>query len=178
MQLTLPTAVLLAATAASAQTFSFPLNTEQTNPSAVFPDGATLPSGFATVTVDDDLDLVSYDIAWQDLTGPIVAPGFHFHGPAALGENAGTIIDVAGDTPTGFDPVGGIVELPLPASGSISGEAQVDQITVDAILNGLAYINIHTDLNQPGELRGQVVVPEPTGLGLLLVGGLALRRRR
>lgn len=51
------------------------------------------------------------------------------------------------------------------------------------IMNGLAYLNFHTAQNGGGEIRGQIVIPEPSTtalLGVALIGGAAAlwRRRR
>lgn len=50
------------------------------------------------------------------------------------------------------------------------------------ILNGLAYINFHTGQFGGGEIRGQIVIPEPGTMALMCGAGLPLlgllRRRR
>ena len=69
------------------------------------------------------------------------------------------------------------------ASGLLTGVANVDPSIVDDLLNEGLYFNLHTALNMPGEIRGQIQnattqVPEPAFGMLLLLGGLALRRAR
>lgn len=153
-------------------TYSFELNTEQTNPGANIPDGFN-PMGDAVVninTLDNEIDWV---ITYSGLTGPINAPGAHFHGPAAMGSNGGVQVDIVGDA----GGTGAGAPLGQPASGQLIGSyvGMTDQQISD-ILGGLWYINIHTDLNPSGELRGQVV-PAPAGLGLLGFAGIAASRR-
>lgn len=149
--------------------WTFPLTTAQTNPPASFPGGATLPSGLASVVIDSDAMTISWDIDYQDLTGPIVAPGAHFHGPAMQGANAGVQIFLSDGDP------------PEPASGNLSGMAALSNEQLSDVLGGLWYLNIHTGDNMSGELRGQVVngVPEPATLLLLAsAAGMATTARR
>ena len=47
------------------------------------------------------------------------------------------------------------------------------------LLAGNTYINIHTPLFGGGEIRGQILVPEPATAGVMLIGAAtALVRRR
>lgn len=148
--------------------FDFPLSVEQTNPSASFPDGATLPSGFASVTIDTDASTIAWDVDYQDLTGPIVSPGAHFHGPAELGSNAGVQIFLSDGDPA------------EPATGNLVGSSAITGEQIQQVVDGLWYLNIHTTANMSGELRGQVVVPEPTTgfLALSIIATVAGLRRR
>ena len=144
-----------------------PLTVEATNPPANIPAGSPTPFGMAEVTIDSVAMSIAWDIDYQNLTGPIVAPGAHFHGPAVQGTNGGVQIFI-----TTGDP-------PSPATGNLTGSASLTQTQLDDVLDDLWYINIHTEANQPGELRGQVIVPEPVTLGsLAAAGGLLLLRRR
>ena len=157
----------LASSAVDAQIFNFdfPINVEQEVPPPTIPAG-TMPSGTGQVTLDTDLNMLSWVIDYQGLSGPIVAPGAHFHGPAEPGATAGVQVFL-----TTGDP-------PEPATGQLVGSAMItDQQELD-ILDGLWYVNIHTDLNGPGEIRGQVV-PEPSACWLLLIAaGLVGRLRK
>ena len=132
------------------------------------PAGATLPSGMATVVVDSDAMTIAWDVDYQDLTGPIVSPGAHFHGPAELGTNAGVQVFLTNGNPS------------EPATGNLTGSASIDAQQMSDVLSGLWYLNIHTQANPSGELRGQVV-PEPGALLLIasaMLGMVSLRRRK
>ncbi|MEL7472196.1 MAG: CHRD domain-containing protein [Planctomycetota bacterium] len=166
MKLLLAPAIFL--TAASAQAdlvnFVFPINVEQEVP---VPDVAGFnPSGSGDVTLDTDTNELTWTIAYEGLTGGIVAPGAHFHGPADFGATAGVEIFIS----TG-DPA-------EPASGILMGSATLDAQQASDLLAGLWYVNIHTSRNASGEIRGQVV---PAPAALAAIGGLSLlgtRRRR
>lgn len=65
----------------------------------------------------------------------------HIHGP----------VDTAGFA-------GVLLPLPTPSgtSGTISGSLPLDNATLSAIVDGLSYVNIHTQNNGGGEIRGQI----------------------
>ena len=50
--------------------------------------------------------------------------------------------------------------MPLcgPCTSPASGTASIDASVLAALENGAAYVNVHTDRNKPGEIRGQVGV--------------------
>lgn len=91
--------------------------------------------------------------------------GAHIHG-AAAGTNG---------------PVLQVLTVPLGVtSGTITGSWAVNSLTnKNNLLGGLTYINLHSEGNPGGELRGQLV-PEPSQYALLGLGvsGLAMRRLR
>jgi len=83
----------------------------------------------------------------SNLSTPVT--GAHIHGPAAQGVSGGILFDIDAATPAAdgsylwtFVPVGAVT---------------VPQI-VDAIRNGLTYINIHTSQYPSGEIRGQFLL--------------------
>lgn len=134
------------------------LDQAQEIPAPVAVPGA---AGRAFGTVDDITGELSWNIAWTGLSGPALA--MHFHGPAPLGGTAGVQVNI-GDI-----------------SGLTSPSVGMTTITADQVADlkdGLWYINIHTELNPPGEIRGQVSVHEPAAAALVGAGFLLLARVR
>ncbi|WP_169976868.1 CHRD domain-containing protein [Tautonia rosea] len=161
---------------ASTITFTTTLDTLQEVPTPNIPSGFD-PKGSGILKLDTTSLLLSWDIEYEGLTGPIVAPGAHLHGPAGPGVTAGVQVWLAGG-PSG-------VPLPQPASGQLIGSTTITSAQADQLIAGLWYVNIHTALNPAGEIRGQVLaIPEPSTLGMMGMGGLAVglfvrhRRRR
>lgn len=105
------------------------------------PPVASQGTGTATVSIDTASRALQWNVQVRDLSGPISAA--HFHCPATVSQNAAVSIPIAGAG----------AESPLRGSITISPEQ------MDNILNGRCYINVHTALHPPGEIRGQVTRP-------------------
>eukprot|EP00187_Rhodella_violacea_P003966 CAMPEP_0174895634 /NCGR_PEP_ID=MMETSP0167-20121228/10004_1 /TAXON_ID=38298 /ORGANISM="Rhodella maculata, Strain CCMP736" /LENGTH=356 /DNA_ID=CAMNT_0016135017 /DNA_START=124 /DNA_END=1194 /DNA_ORIENTATION=+ len=93
--------------------------------------------------------LVVNDVAaGSTFTGPPSAA--HIHGPASPGTSAGVLITLFSDpslaTGTAFI-----------AGTPVEGSAVVPLSTCETINNGLAYFNIHTAANPPGEARAHLM---------------------
>jgi hypothetical protein len=95
-------------------------------------------TGTAVVTYDTASKTLTWDINFDGLTGP--ATMAHFHGPAAPGTNAGVALMIA----------------PNPTSPT-KGSATLTDAQAADLQGGRWYINIHTNANRGGEIRGQVV---------------------
>lgn len=91
-------------------------------------------SGNAMVTLDTTGKTVAWKITYSGLTGD--ASAAHFHGPAAVGANAGPAVDISGKIAEGSAPV-------------------TDQQIAD-LQAGKWYLNIHTAKFPDGEIRGQL----------------------
>jgi len=104
------------------------------------PPVATFSGGYGTASYDTVARLLTLDIIYDMVSTAFAA---HIHGPAAVGENAPRVADL-----TLSNPFTGTITNVV---GPITEEEETD------LLAGLWYINIHTDVNEGGEIRGQIV---------------------
>lgn len=107
-------------------------------------------AGSASVTIDEELGLLSWTLDWSGFASAVTA--IHFHGPAAPGEDAFVTVELSN-----------ISGLATPSAGSTS----IDEIQQAELLADLWYINIHSEDAPLGEIRGQVIreagpAPTPT----------------
>jgi hypothetical protein len=93
--------------------------------------------GTAEVTYDTASKKLSWKLNYTGLTGP--ATMAHFHGPASVTENHAPA-----------------VPIPDPKSGT-EGSATLSDAQAKDLMDGKYYVNVHTDANKAGEIRGQVV---------------------
>ena len=101
------------------------------------PPNQTTGSGTVTATYDTSTKQLTWNGSYSGLTGPATAA--HFHGPAEPGKNAG-------------------VALPItPATSPLHGSATLTDAQASDLMAGSWYVNIHSDANKGGELRGQLV---------------------
>jgi len=103
------------------------------------PPVATAGSGSATVNADLGTKQLSWQVAYTGLSGPPV--GAHIHCGAPAGANAPIAVPLAAPPN---------LASPIQGSGTMT-DSQIQQLR-----SGLCYVNIHTDRNRPGELRGQL----------------------
>ena len=112
--------------------------------------------GFLAVVLDREQEKFSWSLTVENLSSPIT--DLHFHAPADFGETAEIVVDPILDT-----GLMGEVELRDPQEAPGSGNELLDQL-----LAHLWYVNVHTERNPNGEIRGQIV-PEPSSTTIALV---------
>lgn len=135
---------------------------------------ATDAIGTALVTFDPSTFDISVSINVVGLTRadlfdiPSAGP-LHLHVREPGMDNGGIAVTF-GMASDWMEGVGGIALMAQGQYASTTGEA-----VMDAMLQGLTYLNLHTPNNMGGELRGDLaakIVPEP-GLSIFLLLGLA-----
>ncbi|CAN5764946.1 CHRD domain-containing protein [soil metagenome] len=152
--------------------FTAELTTEAEVPEITAPSDG---SGSAMATINED-GSIDYEVTYQDLTGAPVAAHIHFGGA----DVAGPVILPLAHGPSPFS--GTLTEADfVPAEGG----PQTYEEALDAIRDGMTYVNVHTEMNGGGEIRGQLLALPPTdagasstglpmGIALLAVGAVAL----
>ncbi len=129
---------LLAATVA----FAAPASAEMMKMKATLDSKSEVPvndskgTGTADITYDTASKKLTWKITYTGLTGP--ATMAHFHGPAEAGKNAPVAVPIA------------------PATSPSEGSATLTDAQATDLMSGKYYINVHTEANKGGEIRGQV----------------------
>lgn len=104
------------------------------------PPNTTTGTGTLTGNYDANTNALTYTLSWTGLTGP--ATNMHFHGPALAGVSTTPSLAITGFTSA--------------ASGNFSGSATLTDAQEADLLAGKWYWNVHTAINNAGEIRGQV----------------------
>jgi hypothetical protein len=128
--LALAGAVLSASAVAETRVFHTPMSGASEVPPTTSAD-----SGSVNATLDTATKTLTYAVFYENLTGPATAA--YFHGPAAIGANAGVAMPIAG----------GDIASP------IRGTATLTDAQMEELLAGKWYVNVHTKANPAGEIR-------------------------
>jgi CHRD domain-containing protein len=105
--------------------------------SSEVPPNTTTGSGSVTASYDPATKQLTWSGTYSGLSGPATAA--HFHGPAEPGKNAGVAVPIT------------------PATSPLKGSATLTDAQAADLMGGRWYVNVHTEANKGGELRGQLV---------------------
>ena len=125
-----------------------------------------VPAVTTTATGDATFTAVGTSLSYTvNVAGIDDATASHIHSGAA-GANGGVIVSLFGGPATGAGFSGVLAE----------GSVDVDESVLTEMRSGDTYVNVHTTLNGPGELRDQValVTTAATGAATFTVDGLTL----
>lgn len=125
---------LLAASGALAEVVTFKA---QLNAQNEVPPNPSQATGTGDATLDTAGRVLTWNIVYSGLSGPAI--GAHFHGPGEAGKNAGIVLHFRS------------------TASPITGSQVVTETQAAEVLAGRWYINIHTERNPGGEIRGQLV---------------------
>jgi hypothetical protein len=100
------------------------------------PPNTSKASGSAEANFDTKTKNLSVTVTFSGLSGPSI--GVHVHGPGEPGKNAGIVL------PFNF------VLSPAKLSATLTDSQAAD------LMAGRWYVNVHTELNPGGEIRGQL----------------------
>lgn len=103
------------------------------------PPVQTAGAGTAAVNVDTATKQASWRVDYTGLSGP--ATGAHIHCGAPPGGNAGVAMPL-GTAPNWASP--------------LQGNAAITDAHLAQLRAGQCYVNVHTEKNKPGEVRGQL----------------------
>ena len=103
------------------------------------PAVASAGSGSVDAMFNKDTNLLRWKVNYSGLSGPATAG--HFHGPAAVGANAGVVLGWTN-----------------PITNGMEGSATLTAAQAADLMAGKWYANIHTAGSPGGEVRGQMTV--------------------
>lgn len=102
---------------------------------AQVPPVETAATGMADVTIDTEAMTMSWVVTTEGLSGDATAA--HVHGPATAEETAPPVIDMS--------------------EAIMEGSAPITAEQWQMIQDGMTYVNVHTEANPDGEIRGQLM---------------------
>ena len=108
------------------------------------PTNASTGTGYARVNLNEAAMTVTWTVVFTGLSSNQTAS--HIHSPAAVGVNAGVIIN--------FPAVGG-------TAGTLTGTGAITAAQITQLRSGQGYVNIHTTNFGGGEIRGQLARKRP-----------------
>jgi hypothetical protein len=103
------------------------------------PPVTTSANGQVDAMLNTETNVLRWRLTYVNLSGP--ARAGHFHGPAAIGANAGVVL-----------PFPGQMSSPMEGSATLTAAQVAD------LMAGRWYANIHTAAHPGGEIRGQMTL--------------------
>jgi hypothetical protein len=154
------------------------------------PPVASPGTGFATVSLDVDADVLSVHVSFSGLLGTVTVAHIHCCTATPFAGNIG----VASQTPSFagfpagvtagaydnlFDTSNASTFNPAFVTANGGTLAGAEAALAAGLASGRAYLNIHTSLFGSGEVRGFLrAVPEPTTVALIGLGLIAMGWQR
>jgi hypothetical protein len=124
------------------------------------PTGAPTATGTADLELDDRVLTVAITVN-GNLTSDVTMA--HIHGPASTTATAGIVLDFVPSMTTVINAgtrTGTILSASFDLDALPVSTTGVLRVTADELItmlnNGTAYVNVHTQTNPAGELRGQI----------------------
>ena len=102
------------------------------------PQTFSMGTGTVDALLDTRTGVLRWKLSYSNLSGPPVMA--HFHGPAAIGFNAGVALP-----------------FPMPLASPYEGRATLTPQQMADLVNGKWYANLHTARHPDGEVRGQMI---------------------
>lgn len=117
----------------------------------------SLASGMGTLSMMGRQ--LSLNVLYSGLSGAATAA--HIHGRSGVNESGGVLLNLEPFNGIGFG-----------AAGMFAGSVDLDDATLQAMVDGQTYVNVHTPDHGPGEIRGQILpgALKPFGLSAALSG--------
>lgn len=125
----------LSAAPALAETKMF---TATLNGASQVPPVDTAATGTVEATVDTEAKTVTWKVTTEGLSGEPTAA--HIHGPAAADATADPVIDLS--------------------ASLAEGTAEITDAQIAELEGGMYYVNVHTEANPDGEIRGQLAASQ------------------
>ncbi len=99
----------------------------------------TPATGKIDAVLDKNTGLFRWKMTYSGLSGPATAA--HYHGPAAVGQNAAPSLAIL-----------------TPTYSSSEGQATLTAAQTADLMAGRWYVNVHTTAHPGGEIRGQMTL--------------------
>jgi CHRD domain len=114
--------------------------------------GSSSPTGTATFTPSGNS--ISYKLTASGLTSPVTTAHIHVGPPGKAGPVVVPLTISQGSDPSSATGEGSFDESAIKATPDGTKMSWND--LVSGLSNGSLYVNIHTQNNKPGEIRGQI----------------------